>query len=147
MSRVLERASQLFVPRGGPPGSPPGNALGIRVAERLRVRFVDSSQLGAPISDAPYTVQFFTMAEERPRKRLRCAGTPLEIELSIPSSSPAPPGIMQNLDRSVRSVEELRSVIEQEWEQVTLEEINEWIDEMLRLMNEVCERRGRPIVE
>jgi hypothetical protein len=36
---------------------------------------------------------------------------------------------MQNLDRSVRSVEELRSVIEQEWERVTLEEINEWIDE------------------
>jgi hypothetical protein len=36
---------------------------------------------------------------------------------------------MQNLDRSVRSVEELRSVVEQEWERVTLEEINEWIDE------------------
>ena len=88
------------------------------------------------------------MAEECPRKRRKvCRYNLPEIELSIPSSSPAPPGIMQNLDRSVRSVEELRSVIEQEWEQVTLEEINEWIDEMLRLMNEVCERRGRPIVE
>jgi hypothetical protein len=37
-------------------------------------------------------------------------------------------------------------VIEQERERVTLEEINEWIDEMPRLMNEVCERGGRPIV-
>jgi hypothetical protein len=32
-------------------------------------------------------------------------------------------------------------VIEQEWERVTLEEINEWIDEVPRLMNEVCETR------
>jgi hypothetical protein len=45
---------------------------------------------------------------------------------------------MQNLGRSVRSVEELRSVIEHEWERVTLEEINEWINEMPRLANEVC---------
>jgi hypothetical protein len=37
-------------------------------------------------------------------------------------------------------------VVEQEWERVTLEEINEWIDEMPRLMNEVCEGGGRPIV-
>jgi hypothetical protein len=86
------------------------------------------------------------MAEERPRKRRKvCRHTP-DIELSIPPSSPAPPGTMQNLGRSVRSVEELRSVIEQEWERVTLEEINEWIDEMLRLMNEVCECGRRPIV-
>jgi hypothetical protein len=53
---------------------------------------------------------------------------------------------IKNLGRSIRSMEELRSVIEQEWERVTLEEINEWIDEMPRLMNEVCKRGGRPIV-
>jgi hypothetical protein len=73
---------------------------------------------------------------------VRCAGTTPDIELSIPSSSPAPPGTMQNLDRSVRFVEELRSVIKQEWERVTLEEINEWINEMPRLMNEYANAEG-----
>jgi hypothetical protein len=36
-----------------PPVEPPHPFL--KTGLRLRVRFVDSSQLGAPISDAPYT--------------------------------------------------------------------------------------------
>jgi hypothetical protein len=81
------------------------------------------------------------MAEEPPRRRHKvCRHTP-EIKLSI-----HPPHHRRLASRSVRSVEELRRVIEQEWERVILEEINEWIDEMLSLMNEVCERGGRPIV-
>jgi transposase len=52
----------------------------------------------------------------------------------------------KNFGTAIRSVEQLKDVLEQEWNRITFEEINQWIDELPRLMNEVCRRGGRPIV-
>jgi hypothetical protein len=95
------------------------------VGLRLRVRFVDCSFDSFLFSHYKYNLLLWL--KNVLESVLRCAGTPPEIELSIPSSSAAPPGRdarhavslwctirqrIKNLGRSVQSVEELRRVIE-----------------------------------